>query len=107
MPDVLEAEGGTRVAMSEVEEFPYLYLWHRQDRKDQPCKVLARGKMNSSCVQFEDGYKMITSRHALRRIAGKYLPCSRSPESTNPEFRDSHAARDRRAEASNTAQTPL
>jgi hypothetical protein len=65
--------------------------------------VLARGKINSCCVQFEDGYKMITSRHALRRIGGKYLPCS----STNPESRDTNAAKNRRTDASNTAQTPL
>lgn len=48
-------------------DFPYVYFWHRQDRKGQFCRVTARGKMNSCCVEFEDGYKMITSRNALRR----------------------------------------
>lgn len=46
---------------------PYVYFWDRQGRKGQFCRVLARGKMNSCCVEFEDGYKMITSRNAIRR----------------------------------------
>ena len=49
-------------------KFPYLYFWHRQGRKGQRCAVLARGTMNSCLVRFEDGYQMVTSRNALRRI---------------------------------------
>ena len=48
-------------------DFPYIYRWDRHGRKGQFCRVLARGKMNSCCVEFEDGYKMITSRNALYR----------------------------------------
>lgn len=48
-------------------DFPYVYFWNRQGRKGQFCRVTARGKMNSCCVEFEDGYKMITSRNAIRR----------------------------------------
>jgi hypothetical protein len=47
--------------------YPYLYRWDRQGRKGQRCRVLARGKMNSCCVEFEDGYCMVTSRNALKR----------------------------------------
>jgi hypothetical protein len=50
-----------------IAEYPYVYYWNRQDRKGQFCRVTARGKMNSCCVEFEDGYKMITSRNAIRR----------------------------------------
>ena len=50
-----------------MSEFPYVYLWDRKDRKGQFCRVLVRGKMNSCCVEFEDGYTMVTSRNALRR----------------------------------------
>lgn len=46
---------------------PYVYRWDRQGRKGQPCEVLARGKMNSCLVRFEDGYTMVTSRNAIRR----------------------------------------
>ena len=48
-------------------DYPYVYYWNRQGRKGQFCRVTARGKMNSCCVEFQDGYKMITSRNALRR----------------------------------------
>jgi hypothetical protein len=49
-------------------DFPYVYYWHRQGRKGQPCKVTARAKvMNSIRVEFPDGYVMITSRYAVRR----------------------------------------
>ena len=43
---------------------PYLYRWDRQGRKGQPCKVLARGTLNSCLVEFADGYQMVTSRNA-------------------------------------------
>lgn len=45
----------------------YIFRWDRQGRKGQTCEVLARGKMNSCLVRFEDGYTMVTSRNALRR----------------------------------------
>lgn len=50
--------------------FPYVYFWNRPEgasRKGQPCKVTARGAMNSCRVEFEDGFKMITSRNAIRK----------------------------------------
>ena len=56
-------------------DFPYIYRRDRQGRKGQRCRVLARGTMDSCCVEFEDGYKMITSRNALRS----------GPSDVNPE----------------------
>jgi hypothetical protein len=45
----------------------YIYRWDRHGRKGQRCLVLARGKMNSCLVKFEDdGYTMVTSRNALK-----------------------------------------
>lgn len=49
------------------EYFPYEYRWNRQGRKGEPCRVLVRGKMNSCSVEFLDGFKMVTSRNALRK----------------------------------------
>ena len=47
------------------------HLWRVRtrlpDRFGQPCKVLARGRMNSCLVEFEDGYQVITSRWYVRR----------------------------------------
>lgn len=40
------------------------------ERHGQLFRVLARGTMNSCLVQFlDDGWKMITSRNALRKVA--------------------------------------
>lgn len=43
--------------------------WRPVDRKGQPCRVLARGKMNTVLVEFEDGALVTTSRYAVRRFA--------------------------------------
>jgi len=49
-----------------------LYRWRVRtklpERFGQTCHVLARGKMNSALVQFEDGFRVITSRNFVRRI---------------------------------------
>ena len=63
--------------------WPYIYYFNRQGRKGQLCRVLVLGKMNSCLVEFEDGYRMITSRTAIRRHPsraldqGEKLPASR------------------------------
>lgn len=50
----------------------HIYRWRRvlggQDRHKTPCRVLARGRMNSICVEFMDGWRAITSRNAVRAI---------------------------------------
>jgi len=48
----------------------HYWFWKSKlpERKGQPCRVLARGNMNSILIEFEDGYKVITSRYAIRRI---------------------------------------
>lgn len=57
-----------------------IYLWRVKtklpERFGQRCKVLARGKMNSCLVQFEDGFKVLTSRNYVRRekrLGRKYV----------------------------------
>lgn len=50
-------------------DLPYRYAWDRCGRKGQPCQVTARGKMNSVCVVFADGFSMVTSGNALRKRA--------------------------------------
>mgnify|MGYP001415141829 CR=1 FL=1 len=35
------------------------------------CIVLVRGRMNSILVEFEDGYRVVTSRWNVRRLGGK------------------------------------
>lgn len=54
--------------------FPYFWAWgesaHRvfdRPRKGDRCRVVCRGSMNSALVEFEDGYRVVTSRNGLRR----------------------------------------
>lgn len=69
--------------------FPYFWAWGQpkdprtrragvfdRDRKGERCRVLARSPvptcerpraMNSALVEFEDGYRVVTSRNGLRR----------------------------------------
>lgn len=50
--------------------FDHVWFWRTNlpERKGQACRVLARGKMNSICVEFEaDGVRHIVSRYAVRR----------------------------------------
>lgn len=48
----------------------HIFFWRKwlPERKGQRCRVLARGKKNSILVEFEDGYRVITSRYAVRRL---------------------------------------
>lgn len=52
------------------EDFPMVWWWKKRlpERKGQRCRVLARGALNSIEVEFEDGYRVITSRYAVRRV---------------------------------------
>jgi hypothetical protein len=47
----------------------HVWWWRAKlgDRKGQPCRVLARGRMGSVLVEFGDGHRVVTSRHAVRR----------------------------------------
>ena len=47
----------------------HMWFWKSRlpERKGQLCKIIARGKMNSILVEFEDGFRVVTSRYAVRR----------------------------------------
>jgi hypothetical protein len=48
------------------------YVWRVKTRLPErymaPCKVLARGKRNTCLVEFEDGYRVATSRNYLMKF---------------------------------------
>jgi hypothetical protein len=50
----------------------FVYYWRVRarlpERFGQRCAVLARGALNSAMVEFEDGYRVITSRNYVRRV---------------------------------------
>lgn len=51
------------------DEYPYVYRVKTRlpERKGTFCRVLVRGSMNSCLLEFEDGYKVVTSRNYIRR----------------------------------------
>jgi hypothetical protein len=53
--------------------FDHVWFWlpnpmRRIDRKGQRCRVLVRGSKNIVLVEFEDGFTVVTSRHAVRPV---------------------------------------
>jgi len=48
------------------------YVWRVKTRLPErymtPCKVIARGKMNTCLVEFEDGYRVTTSRNYVMKF---------------------------------------
>ena len=48
-----------------------VYYWrvftHLPERHGQRCRVIVFGKMNSALVEFEDGYRVVTSRNYYRK----------------------------------------
>ena len=49
-----------------------LYRWHWRaklpERHGQTFRLLATGRLNSCLIEFADGFRVITSRNALRRV---------------------------------------
>lgn len=50
-------------------KFDRVWFWRSRlpERKGQACRILARGTMNSCLVEFRDGFKVVTSRFAVRK----------------------------------------
>lgn len=56
--------------------YPMVWHWRKwprstwdspgDERKGQPCRVLAFGALNSVAVEFVDGYRMVSSRYGVR-----------------------------------------
>ena len=55
--------------MSPVASYPYTWHWRTKhgERHRQPCRVWARGSMNSIGVEFADGFRTVTARFAVRK----------------------------------------
>lgn len=51
-------------------EFDHEWYWRKKlpERKGELCRILVMGKTNSVLVEFKDGYRVITSRFAVRRV---------------------------------------
>ena len=49
-------------------DYPMVWYWKTKlpERKGQRCRVLVRGRMNNILVEFEDGFRVITGKYAVR-----------------------------------------
>lgn len=63
--DVLKPTPGQNVGSQSAQV--YRYRWDGHGRKGQRCWVFARGTMNSVDLEFEAGFRMVSSGNALRR----------------------------------------
>lgn len=55
-----------------MSEFPYVWFWNPSPmrplaRKGQRCRIVVRGAKNSALIEFEDGFKVVASRNAVRK----------------------------------------
>lgn len=49
--------------------FPHVLRWDRYRRKGQRCQIIgAKNGFGEVQVRFEDGYTVVISREALRRV---------------------------------------
>lgn len=48
----------------------HVFRWrkYRPEFYGRPCRILARGTMNSVLIEFENGERCVCSRWAVRRI---------------------------------------
>ena len=53
-------------------EYPYVFIWKnnskRRELRGKRLRVIARGKMGSIEVEFENGSREIISRRSIRRV---------------------------------------
>lgn len=54
-------------------QMTHRYVWRNNAKRatmyNRPCRIVARGTMNSIMIEFEDGQREIVSRYAVRRLA--------------------------------------
>jgi hypothetical protein len=55
-----------------MKKMTHKYVWKNNEKRktlfNRACVVLNRGKMNSICIEFENGRREIVSRYSVRRI---------------------------------------
>lgn len=48
----------------------HFWRWRKYlgERHGEPCRVLAVGRMNSALIEFADGFRVVSSRYAVRKL---------------------------------------
>ena len=55
----------------DLPRYDYVWTWkpssmRPMNRKGHRCRILVYGRMNSIMIEFEDGYRVVCSRNAVR-----------------------------------------
>jgi hypothetical protein len=50
-------------------DYDHIWWWRKRlpEFKGRPCRVVARGSLNSALVEFPNGARVVTSRYAVRK----------------------------------------
>lgn len=71
-PDTVRSRAGQPgpAAPPTLADCTHVWFWKSKlpERKGQPCRVRVIGRLNNALVEFIDGFKVVTSRHAVRRL---------------------------------------
>jgi len=64
------------VVAGPTNRYPLVWWWRARlpDRKCQACRVVVRGSLGTVLVEFPDGFRVATSRHAVRRRPSDTAP---------------------------------
>jgi hypothetical protein len=53
-------------------DYPYFYAWKNNPKREtlyqRPCRIVARGALNSIMIEFENGEREVVSRNAARKM---------------------------------------
>lgn len=67
--------------------FEYYYAWKNNEKRKtlykRACRVVARGRMNSCLIEFENGQREVVSRNAVKRLTKRAL--DEKPSSVPPK----------------------
>lgn len=67
--------------------YEYFYAWRNNQKREalykRACRVVARGRMNSCLIEFENGQREVVSRNAVKRLIPRVHNSSRLANKTN------------------------
>ena len=57
--------------------FEFFYAWRNNEKRQtlykRACRVVARGRMNSCLIEFENGQREVVSRNAVKRLTKRVV----------------------------------
>ena len=74
-------------------QFDHVYVWKNNEKRatmaGRRCRVVARGRMNSIVIRFEDGQIECVSRYAVRKVKASVVQWPQEDDHREPDTTDS------------------